>query len=56
MKSVVPTVALTATATKEVRSFITDNLGLRNYVLISESPEKVNIKHVVMKSRTEMAY
>ncbi|XP_072181182.1 probable ATP-dependent DNA helicase RecS [Diadema setosum] len=52
MKSHVPTIALTATATTEVRNLVSHSLGLRNFVAVSESPERKNIKHVVLRSRT----
>ena len=47
MKAAVPSVTMTATATCETRKLITDSLGLRNFVLVKESPEKPNIKHTV---------
>ncbi|XP_072166070.1 ATP-dependent helicase wrn-1-like [Diadema setosum] len=52
LKSSVPAVALTATATVDVRNCIIENLGLRNYVWVNQSPDKQNIKHVVIKSAT----
>ena len=52
MKSAIPTIALTATATCDTRKRIADSLGLRNFVLIKESPEKPNIKHIVYHTKT----
>nr|XP_054758518.1 ATP-dependent DNA helicase RecQ-like [Lytechinus pictus] len=46
----VPVVALTATATKEVRRSIIESLSLKNYTTISASPDRSNIKHSFMKS------
>ena len=36
MKSEIPTVALTATTTKEVRCLVSQSLGLRNFVVVGE--------------------
>ncbi|XP_041483089.1 probable Werner syndrome ATP-dependent helicase homolog 1 [Lytechinus variegatus] len=53
LRSGVPAVALTATATREVRHAIIDSLGLRNFLWVNESPDKANIKHIVMKSSSK---
>lgn len=52
MKLQVSTVALTATATRDVRHLVSENLSLRNFVTVSESPERENIKHIVVNSAT----
>ena len=41
---------MTATATLKVRRVITNSLGMRNFALIEESPERLNIKYVVLRS------
>ncbi|XP_041461906.1 Werner syndrome ATP-dependent helicase-like [Lytechinus variegatus] len=53
LKSSVPVIAMTATATSEVRRNVADSLGLRNYALLSRSPERSNIKHVYLQSKTK---
>ncbi|XP_071484695.1 ATP-dependent helicase wrn-1-like [Diadema antillarum] len=52
MKASIPTVAMTATATCDTRKRIADSLGLRNFVLVKESPEKLNIKHTVYHTKS----
>ena len=50
LKTSTSVVALTATATTSVRRTIVESLGMRNYGLIEESPERSNIKYVVFKA------
>ena len=45
----VPVVALTATATEEARHKIAQGLGMQNFDLVIESPDKPNIKHVSLR-------
>ena len=52
MRTSIPTIAMTATATRDTRKNIADSLGLRNFVLVKESPEKMNIKHTVYHTKT----
>ena len=52
MRTSIPTIAMTATATRDTRKNIADSLGLRNFVLLKESPEKMNIKHTVYHTKT----
>lgn len=53
LRSSVPAVALTPTATKKVRHSVAESLGLRNFLPISKSPEKANIKHSVFKTHSK---
>ena len=48
----IPTIAMTATATRDTRKNIADSLGLRNFVLVKEWPKKMNIKHTVYHTKT----
>lgn len=56
LRSSVPVVALTATATKKVRHSVAESLGLRNFLPISKSPEKDNIKHSVFKTHSNTIF
>ena len=47
----VPVVAMTATATTNVRLKVAQGLGMSNYVTVMESPDKPNIKHVVLEMK-----
>ncbi|XP_041460827.1 ATP-dependent helicase SGS1-like [Lytechinus variegatus] len=52
MKASMPTVAMTATASNDTIRRVVDSLGLRNFVLVKESPEKPNIKHSVFTTKS----
>ena len=46
--------ALTATATKSTRNHVCKSLGMRNPVIVSHSPNKVNIRYSVAKIESSL--
>ena len=59
MRSLVPShvslMALTATATRSTRMHICEKLGMSDPVIISQSPDKPNIKYVVHKKEASIS-
>ena len=49
--SKIPFVALTATATSEIKEYVTRSLGLKDTVFIQESPDRPNIKSFVIHTK-----
>lgn len=53
MRSILPpsinVMALTATATKTLIKEVSENLGMKNPVIVSVSPDKTNIKYMIAK-------
>ena len=59
VRSILPSnvnvMALTATATKPTREYVCGKLGMSSPVVISQSPNKVNIKYMVWKKEGSIA-
>ena len=50
LKLSTPVIAMTATATKQVRESLLKSLGMQNVFIIHKTPTVNNIKHVVVKT------